>query len=127
MAGSYPEKFTYISNDFLNNHLNLYLNYFSKDMELHSLINSPDSAYDQLISEYGLAGIFSFILFYTGFFVKHIRKLTYGIPLLLIMLGAFGVEYWYEQLSVVILFELLMLLANIKETKENVAKVKNQY
>jgi hypothetical protein len=117
MAGSYSEKFTYISNDFLNNHLNLYLSYFSKDMELHSLINSPDSLYDQLIAEYGLAGIFSFILFYIGFFVKHIRKLTYGIPLLLIVLGAFGVGYWYEQLSVVILFELLMIL-NIKETKE---------
>jgi hypothetical protein len=117
MAGRYPENFTYIGNDFLNNHLNLYLAYFSKDMELHSVINSPDSTYDQLISEYGLAGVFSFILFYIGFFVKHTRKLTYGIPLLLIMLGAFAVEYWYEQLSVVILFELLMLL-NIKETKE---------
>lgn len=117
MAGGYPEKFVYINNDFLNNHLNLYLNYFSKDIELHSLVNSPNAVYDQLIAEYGLSGVFSFMLFYMAFFIKYRRKLSYGIPLLLILLGAFLVDYWYEQLSIVILFELLMLL-NIKETKE---------
>lgn len=117
IAGSYPQKLSYINKDFLSNHLNLYLVYFSKDMELHSVINSPDSVYDQIIAEYGLAGVVSFILLYIGFFVKNIKRFTYGIPLLLIMLGAFGIEYWFEQLSVVILFELLMLL-NIKETKE---------
>ena len=117
MAGGYPQKMSYVSNDFLNNHLNLYLNYFSKDIELHSLVNNPNAVYDQLISEYGLLGFLAFILLYLAFFVKHWRKLTYGIPLLLILLGSFWVDYWYEQLSIVILFELLMLL-NIKETKE---------
>jgi hypothetical protein len=117
MAGGYPKKFAYTSNDFLNNHLNLYLTYFSKDIELHSLINSPNAVYDQLISEYGILGILSFIFLYLAFFVKHIRKLSYGIPLMLLLLGSFGVEYWFEQLSIVIIFELLMLL-NIKETKE---------
>ena len=108
---------SYISNDFLNNHLDLYLNYFSQDIELHSLVNSPNSVYDQLIAEYGILGVLAFILLYLAFFTKHLRRLTYGIPLLLILLGSFGVDYWYEQLSIVILFELLMLL-NIKETKE---------
>jgi hypothetical protein len=116
IAGSYPESFTYINPDFLNNHLNIYLNYFSKDRELHSLINSPDSIYDQLIAEYGLVGIICFIAFYLAFFIKEIKKLTYGIPLLLLFLGISGIGYWFEQLSVVIIFELLMLL-NIKETK----------
>jgi hypothetical protein len=117
MAGGYPKKFSYTNNDFLNNHLNLYLNYFSKDIELHSLVNSPNAVYDQLIAEYGVLGILAFILFYLAFFVKHLRKLSYGIPLLLLLLGSLGVEYWFEQLSIVIVFELLMLL-NIKETKE---------
>ncbi len=117
MAGGYPKKMAYIHNDFLNNHLNLYLTYFSKDIELHSLVNSPNSVYDQLIAEYGLPGLLAFILFYLAFFIKHLKKLSYSIPILLLLLGAFGVEYWYEQLSIVIFFELLMLL-NIKETKE---------
>ena len=73
--------------------------------------------YDQLIAEYGVLGVLAFILLYLAFFVKHLRELSYGIPLLLLLLGSFGVEYWFEQLSIVIVFELLMLL-NIKETKE---------
>ena len=84
-------------------------------MGLHSLTNSPNSVYDQLVSEYGLAGVFAFMILYIGFFLKRIKKLTYGVPLLLLLLGAFGVEYWYEQLSIIIVFEFLMLL-NIKET-----------
>jgi hypothetical protein len=115
--GSYPEKLAYINNDFLINHLKLYLSYFSKDAELHSLINTPNNFYDQLLVEYGLAGLFVFIFFYVAFFVKGIGKLTYGIPLLLLLLGAFAVDYWFEQLSIVILFELLMFI-NIKERKE---------
>ena len=114
MAGGYPKKFSYTSNDFLNNHLSLYLNYFSKDRELHSLVNSPNAVYDQLIAEYGVLGVLAFIVLYLAFFTRHLRKLTYGIPLLLILLGSFWVDYWYEQLSIVIVFELLMLL-NIKE------------
>ncbi|HMK27964.1 MAG TPA: hypothetical protein VK483_18180 [Chitinophagaceae bacterium] len=117
MAGGYPKKFAYTNHDFLVNHLNLYLNYFSKDIELHSLVNSPNAVYDQLIAEYGILGVLAFIFLYLAFFIKYLRKLTYGIPLMLLLLGSFGVEYWFEQLSIVIIFELLMLL-NIKETKE---------
>lgn len=110
VAGGYPEKFIYINDDFKKNHLNLYLYYFSKDREIHSLINAPDSVYDQLLAEYGLAGILSFIFLYAGFFMKHLRQLTYAIPLLIILLVALATAYWFEQLSVVILFELLVLL-----------------
>ncbi|MFC0773506.1 hypothetical protein [Terrimonas alba] len=117
VAGGYPDEWIYINDAFLSNHLNLYLSYFSKDVRLHSLTNSPNSVYDQLVAEYGLTGLAAFIFLYAGFFFKKIKKMTYGLPLLLLLLGAFGVEYWYEQLSIVIVFELLMLL-NIKETGE---------
>jgi hypothetical protein len=115
-AGGYPEKFVYINNDFLQNHLSLYLFYFSQGVEAHSLIHSPNAVYDQLIAEYGLAGILSFIFFYILYFLKTTRRLTYGIPILLLMLMVLGVDYWYEQLSIIIIFELLMLL-NLKETQ----------
>ena len=117
IAGGYPRRFAYIDEDFKNNHLHLYLDYFSKEKELHSFANTPNSVYDQLIAEYGIAGLLSFAFFYLLFFVRHVGKLTYGLPLILVLSGAFATEYWFEQLSIVILFELLLFL-NIKETKE---------
>jgi len=114
-AGGYPSKYAYISNDFLLNHLDLYLNFFSKRFGLHSLINSPYSVYDQLLAEYGLLGLLAFAICYLGFFSKHFKKLTYGIPILVLMMAFFFIDYWFEQLSVLVFFELLLLL-NIKET-----------
>ena len=114
-AGGYPVKYIYISKDFLLNHLDVYLNFFSKRSGFHSLTNSPYSVYDQLLGEYGLLGVVSFALFYIWFFAGHYKKLTYGIPLIILMLAVFSIDYWFEQLSVVIFFELMLFL-NIKET-----------
>ena len=114
-TGGYPAKYAYISNEFLLNHLDVYLNFFSKRAELHSLTNSPNSVYDQALAEYGLPGLLVLLLFYLGFFAKHYGRLTYGIPLLLLLMAILFIDYWFEQLSVMVLFELLLLL-NIKET-----------
>src|SRR6185437_596411 len=73
LEGGYPAKFVYISRDFLSNHLDIYLNFFSKRNGLHSLTNSPFSVYDQLLAEYGLAGIAAFIIGYLGFFANHYK------------------------------------------------------
>ncbi len=115
--GEYPQKYAYISKDFLSNHLDIYLNFFSRRSGLHSLTNSPNSVYDQLLAEYGLLGLGVFLVFYLGFFMKQYKYLTYGLPLLLLLMAAFAIDYWFEQLSVVVFFELLLLL-NIKETKQ---------
>lgn len=115
-VGSYPKQFTYINHDFLTNHLDIYLNYFSKWSGMHSLTNSPFSVYDQLIAEYGLIGLAVFVIWYLGFFAKHYKKLTYGIPILIVLLLVLFTDYWFEQLSVIVFFELLLLL-NIKETQ----------
>jgi hypothetical protein len=72
--------------------------------------------YDQLVAEYGLIGLAAFMICYLGFFAKHYKHLTYGLPILLLMLAVLFIDYWFEQLSVMVFFELLLLL-NIKETK----------
>ena len=113
-AGNYPAKLVYISKEFFSNHLDLYLNFFSKRTGLHSLTNSPYSVYDQLLAEYGLLGLAAFAIFYLGYFIKDYKKMTYGIPIFLLLLPVFVIDYWFEQLSVVVFFELLLLL-NIKE------------
>ena len=114
IAGGYPVAFAYMNPAFESNHFDLYLSYFTRQDKLHSLINSPNSGYDQLLSEYGLAGLFAFLFFYIGYFTKHLRLLSYGIPILVFIGGILFVEYWFEQLSIIILFEFMLLL-NIKE------------
>ncbi|SHN27819.1 hypothetical protein [Mucilaginibacter sp. OK098] len=114
-AGGYSAKHNYINSDFLTNHLDVYLNFFSRRSGLHSLTNSPYSVYDQLMAEYGLLGLLVFAIYYLGFFAKHHKTLTYGLPLLLLLMMIFFTDYWFEQLSVIVFFELLLLL-NIKET-----------
>ena len=117
IAGGYPQKFIYINEPFLKNHLDLYLSYFTKPDGFHSIANNPNSVYDQLLSEYGLLGLCSFFIFYLGFFLKNFKKLTYGIPLILFLSGIFFLDYWFEQLSIVVFFELLLFL-NMKEEAE---------
>ncbi|GAC1311640.1 MAG: hypothetical protein NVSMB24_31580 [Mucilaginibacter sp.] len=114
-AGGYPLNRVYINKDFLANHLDIYLIFFSGRVGLHSLINSPNSVYNQLLAEYGLLGLLAFAICYVGFFARHIKKLTYGIPLLIMIMAVFFIDYWFEQLSILVFFELMLLL-NIKET-----------
>jgi hypothetical protein len=109
-AGGYPHKYVYIDPDFLTNHLDVYLNFFSKGWEYRSITNSPYATYDQLLAEYGLAGLLVFGIGYLWFFAKNYKYLTYGLPVLALTCAAFFMDYWFEQLSVVTLFELLMFL-----------------
>lgn len=113
-AGGFPPQFAYIHPAFLNNHLSLYAHFFSKRPSAHSVVNAPNSVYNQLLGEYGLAGLAGFFVFYCGFFAKHHRKLTYGLPLLFLLLNFLLIDYWFEQLSVVVVFEVLLFL-NLKE------------
>ncbi|MEI9943377.1 MAG: hypothetical protein WDN26_04080 [Chitinophagaceae bacterium] len=75
----------------------------------HAAENTPDSTYGQLLSEYGIVGLLSFLVLYIGSFISRFRVLTFGLPILLLLLASFFTEYWFEQLSIVILFELLVL------------------
>jgi len=112
--GNYLAKYVYISKDFLTHHLDIYLHFFSEQPELHSILNDPNSVYFQLLGEYGLMGLLAFCVFYLWYFLRHYHKLSYGIPILLFVLGIFFLEYWFEQLSIMVFVELL-LLVNIKD------------
>ncbi len=120
-TGGYPAKYVHINHDFLINHFDLYLNFFSKNAGLQSLTNSPFSVYDQLLGEYGIIGFLAFFIFYLGFFLKDRKALTYGLPILILTTAVLFIYYWFEQLSVIVFFELIILL-NIKEssTKNNI-------
>lgn len=108
--GSYPVRQRYVPLSFRDNYLYLFLYYHIRPQGGHSLSNSPDSVYGQLLSEYGIAGLLAFVFLYVFYFCRRARLLSYGFPLLIILGGIFLVGYWFEQLSVVILFECLQLL-----------------
>jgi hypothetical protein len=114
IEGGYPQKYTYINPDFLSNHLDIYLNFFSKNSDNHSLTNNPGSVYEGLLAEYGLLGLLGFLVWYLWYFFRHYKNLTYGLPILVMLVAIFFIDYWFEQLSVILFFELLLLL-NIKE------------
>lgn len=120
ILGSYPKKYIYTAPDFRYNHLNTFEYYIHESAGRHSVLNFPFSVFNQLFGEYGLIGMALFIIFYLGYFISRFRRLTYGRYMLFILLGFFLMEYWFEFLSLVVIFELFLLL-NIKEgTKKEI-------
>ncbi len=107
-TGGYPAKYAYINPLFMVNHLDVYLNYFSKNPELHSLANSPFSVYDQLFAEYGVLGLLALGIFYFWFFAKRFKRFSYGIPLLLFVSAQFFIDAGFGRGPVLALFELMM-------------------
>lgn len=112
--GKYPERFEYVAPDFLNNNLKVYCYFFSMELSKHSVTNTPFSSYNQLLGEYGLVGVLCFLIFYVWFFLKRFRQLSYGRYLLPLCLMFLIFDYWFEHLSILIIFELMMLM-DIKE------------
>jgi hypothetical protein len=115
-AGKYPAPLKYINPDFLYNHLYLYLYYHSQGQSKHEAKNTPDAVYYQVAGEYGIAGLLCLLFLYFGYFLRRIPKKSFGLPLLLVLAGALFAEYWFEQFSIIVLFELLLFL-DIKELR----------
>lgn len=94
-----------------------YLQYL--DDEYHSITNLPFSWYAELLGEYGLTGTLLFVISYLGFFIYKFRWLRVGRVLLVMILAFFLFDYWFQRLSVMVLFELILLLdVKINSEKE---------
>ena len=125
VVGRYPMRYQYISDIFKNNHLEILSYYMSQEAGLHSTTNMPFSVYNQLLGEYGLVGFTLFLLCYVLFFLKRWQQLRYGKILLPIMLLFFVSDFWFENLSLVLVFELLIFMdiARTAQTKSNDAQI----
>ncbi|HEY4335378.1 MAG TPA: hypothetical protein VGM89_05760 [Puia sp.] len=117
VLGTYPQKYRYVSPEFRYNHLKTYQFYANQDASRHSVLNFPFSVYNQISGEYGLTGILLFCFGYLWYFVSRFRRLSYGRYMLCALLAFFLMEYWFELFTLVILFELFLLL-NIKEGRD---------
>ena len=112
----YPETLIYRSEKFEKNHFKLWNNEALKIPFRDGTANQPFSFYNKIIGEYGFLGIFLFTI-YLYYFFKHFRFLTYGKLIILLMLGFFLLDYWFEYFTVILFFELFMLI-DIKRHKE---------
>ena len=110
VAGKYVQKYVYLSPEFKAQHFKLAMNYYLKPATEHSIINFPNSVFNQLLGEYGLVGLILFLVFYVWYFVKRYSQLSYGKILLPLCLIFMLTDYWFECFSIVIVFELMMLL-----------------
>jgi len=122
VTGTYPKKFQYVSPEFRYNHLKTYQFYANQDASRHSVLNFPFSVYNQISGEYGILGIGLFAFGYLWYFVSRFRRLSYGRYMLCALLAFFLMEYWFELFTLVILFELFLLL-NIKEGRDFPARI----
>ncbi|MEI6020610.1 MAG: hypothetical protein WCR21_05735 [Bacteroidota bacterium] len=100
----------YETEAFKNNHKAIFKYLMYRDDETHSITNLPFCWYNQLLGEYGILGFLAFIGCYCFYWLKRFKQLRYGRYLLIAMLGFFFFDYWYERLSVMVIFEMLMLL-----------------
>ena len=100
----------YETQDFRDNHKAIFKYLMFLDDETHSITNLPFSWYNQLFGEYGLIGLILFCVAYLGYFIKRFKLLSFGKTLFIAILIFFLFDYWYERLSVTLIFELLMLL-----------------
>jgi hypothetical protein len=121
IAGKYIEKFKYVSPEFRDHHLKITLRYYLKPISEHSMINFPNSVFNQLLGEYGIIGLILFFLFYVWFFLKHFRRLSVGRILLFMCLAFLLTDYWFESFNILIIFELMMFidLATTKQESQN--------
>ncbi len=116
----FPQKFVYASPEFEENHLGIWNHDFkNKWDDRNNTANQPFSFYNQLLGEYGFVGLFLFLTLYIGFIFKKWKILTYSKFMLFALLGYFLLDYWFEYFSVIIIFELfLMLDVKIHSNKE---------
>ena len=107
----FPESLSYVSDEFSEHHLGIW-NYDFKNKwdDRNNTANQPFSFYNQIIGEYGLIGIILFVVFYLGYITKNWNKITYSKFLLICLSGYFILDYWFEYFSVIIIFELLLML-----------------
>jgi len=119
LQGKYPIQYVYVSKPFVENHLYTILYYLSKNVALHSVLNMPNSVYNQIAGEYGLIGIILFVVLYVGYWWKKSTRYGYGKYLIIVLLLFFGMDYWFEMASLTVIFELLMLMDIFVYTNSN--------
>jgi hypothetical protein len=113
----WPKKLVYTHEIFEKNHLGIWNHDFKNPWDnINNAANQPFSVYNQLLGEYGFIGVLSFVILYLCYPIKYFMRLTYGKIILFAFLGFLLMDYWFEYLSIAIIFELLILVELKKDS-----------
>ena len=105
----YPSSLTFLSPDFYKNHFQLW-NFDTLAIPFNDGTgNQPFSIYNQTLGEYGITGFLCLIFFYFRCMLKKIKKLPYSRFIMILLLLFFFLDYWFEYLSFIIIFEIIIL------------------
>lgn len=121
-ANWYPKSLVYRSQKFEDNHFKLWNNAVLSKRFSDGTSNQPFSFYNKIVGEYGMVGAFLFLI-YISYFFKQFNILSYGQLILLMLMGFFVLDYWFEYFTVVLFFEIFMFL-DIKRHKINEQSIK---
>ena len=114
----YPDNLIHKSKVFEHYHFSLWNHNILSTPYSDGTANQPFATYNRILGEYGLVGFLIFFFTYIFYFIRRVNRLTYG-RLMLISIFAFWIlDYWFEYFSVMIFFELFLVL-DIKEKKIN--------
>ena len=117
IQGTYPQRYVYIGEVYSQNHLYTMLYYLSQPLSEHSVLNFPNSIYNHIAGEYGLIGILLVLVIYLGYFVTRYKS-SAAAPYLIVLMMALGVaEYWFEMISLTLMFET-MVLSDVLQKEE---------
>jgi hypothetical protein len=113
----YPDNLVYTSKEFQKYHLGIWNYDFNNPWDnRNNTANQPFSCYNQIIGEYGLIGVLLFIIFYGGYLYSNRKYLLFTKYAIICLLLYFVLDYWFEYFSVIVIFELLVML-DIKTNK----------
>ncbi len=117
--GHYPINYLYVHPDFLMYHLYIWVYVYAHTSEFHSVTQLPGNIYSQLGGEYGLIGLSLFFFCYVFYFLKQNRFRVQALIMTGMLLGYFFVDYWFEMVSLTVVFELMMLSRATNTERKN--------
>lgn len=106
--GDYPVQDLYASRSFMEYHMYTLLYVLALPASEHSIINMPNSIFNQIAGEYGIIGISLFMLLYVGYFLNNRKKIDGGWYIFFFVLLCLGFEYWFEMMSLTVILELII-------------------
>jgi hypothetical protein len=109
LQGRYPDNRIYINKHYMEGHFYTMMYVLSQNVSEHSVINMPGNVYVQLAGEYGFVGTGLFLALYVLWFWRRSAGYPAGRWMLLALLICFSLEYWFEMMSLTVVFELLAM------------------
>lgn len=116
----YPETLAYTSTLFQKYHFQHWNNDILSIPFSDGTANQPFSVYNQLLGEYGILGMGSFLLLYVRGISKKLKGNSFRLLFLISIFLYMLLDYWFEYLVSMILIELLVL--TIEKYQQNEAR-----